>query len=299
MKFTFSSAMKTMVAAGCLTLMGMSASAQTKPFELKIWPTTPPGVSGITQDEFVDKNGMLHNVTVPSLFVYPADPAKNTGISVMIAPGGGYAYLAIDHEGKDIAQWLSENGITGIVLKYRMPNGHHTIPLSDAQQGMRVIREHAQEWNIDPNKVGVMGSSAGGHLASTLMTHFDAETRPAFGVLFYPVVTFADSLTHRGSVKNLAGENLTSQLREYYSNEKQVTAQTPRTLLILSDDDRTVPAQNSTMFYNALKSWQIPASMYVFQTDGHGWGFRSSFRYHEVMKELLLDWLLNDATANR
>ena len=299
MKFTFSSAMKTMVAAGCLTLMGMSASAQTKPFELKIWPTTPPGVSGITQDEFVDKNGMLHNVTVPSLFVYPADPAKNTGISVMIAPGGGYAYLAIDHEGKDIAQWLSENGITGIVLKYRMPNGHHTIPLSDAQQGMRVIREHAQEWNIDPNKVGVMGSSAGGHLASTLMTHFDAETRPAFGVLFYPVVTFADSLTHRGSFKNLAGENLTSQLREYYSNEKQVTAQTPRTLLILSDDDRTVPAQNSTMFYNALKSWQIPASMYVFPTDGHGWGFRSSFRYHEVMKELLLDWLLNDATANR
>ena len=299
MKFTFSSAMKTMVAAGCLTLMGMSASAQTKPFELKIWPTTPPGVSGITQDEFVDKNGMLHNVTVPSLFVYPADSAKNTGISVMIAPGGGYAYLAIDHEGKDIAQWLSENGITGIVLKYRMPNGHHTIPLSDAQQGMRVIREHAQEWNIDPNKVGVMGSSAGGHLASTLMTHFDAETRPAFGVLFYPVVTFADSLTHRGSVKNLAGENLTSQLREYYSNEKQVTAQTPRTLLILSDDDRTVPAQNSTMFYNALKSWQIPASMYVFPTDGHGWGFRSSFRYHEVMKELLLDWLLNDATANR
>lgn len=291
--------MKTMVAAGCLTLMGMSASAQTKPFELKIWPTTPPGVSGITQDEFVDKNGMLHNVTVPSLFVYPADPAKNTGISVMIAPGGGYAYLAIDHEGKDIAQWLAENGITGIVLKYRIPNGHHTIPLSDAQQGMRVIREHAQEWNIDPNKVGVMGSSAGGHLASTLMTHFDAETRPAFGVLFYPVITFADSLTHRGSVKNLAGENLTSQLREYYSNEKQVTAQTPRTLLILSDDDRTVPAQNSTMFYNALKSWQIPASMYVFPTDGHGWGFRSSFRYHEVMKELLLDWLLNDATANR
>lgn len=299
MKFTFSSAMKMMVAAGCLTLMGMSTSAQTKPFELKIWPTTPPGVSGITQDEFVDKNGMLHNVTVPSLFVYPADPAKNTGISVMIAPGGGYAYLAIDHEGKDIAQWLSENGITGIVLKYRIPNGHHTIPLSDAQQGMRVIREHAQEWNIDPNKVGVMGSSAGGHLASTLMTHFDAETRPAFGVLFYPVITFADSLTHRGSVKNLAGENLTSQLREYYSNEKQVTAQTPRTLLILSDDDRTVPAQNSTMFYNALKSWQIPASMYVFPTDGHGWGFRSSFRYHEVMKELLLNWLLNDATANR
>ena len=144
-----------------------------------------------------------------------------------------------------------------------------------------------------------MGSSAGGQLASTLMTHFDAETRPDFGVLFYPVITFADSLTHRGSVKNLAGENLTSQLREYYSNEKQVTAQTPRTLLILSDDDRTVPAQNSTMFYNALKSWQVPATMYVFPTDGHGWGFRSSFRFHDVMKELLLDWLLNDATANR
>ena len=164
----------------------------------------------------------------------------------------------------------AENGITGIVLKYRIPNGHHAIPLSDAQQGMRVIREHAQEWKIDPNKVGVMGSSAGGHLASTLMTHFDAGTRPDFGVLFYPVITFADSLTHRGSVKNLAGENLTSQLRE-----------------------------NSTMFYNALKSWQVPATMYVFPTDGHGWGFRSSFRFHDVMKELLLDWLLNDATANR
>lgn len=299
MHFSFIHFMKTTVAAGCLSLIGLSAEAQTKPFELELWSSTPPGVSGITSEERVDENGLLHNVTEPSLFVYPANPSKNTGISVMIAPGGGYAFLAIDHEGKDIAKWLAENGITGIVLKYRIPNGHHAIPLSDAQQGMRVIREHAQEWKIDPNKVGVMGSSAGGHLASTLMTHFDAETRPDFGVLFYPVITFADSLTHRGSVKNLAGENLTSQLREYYSNEKQVTAQTPRTLLILSDDDRTVPAQNSTMFYNALKSWQVPATMYVFPTDGHGWGFRSSFRFHDVMKELLLDWLLNDATANR
>ena len=189
---------------------------------------------------------------------------------------------------------------------------------------MRLIRENSAKWKIDPNSVGVMGSSAGGHLASTLLTHFDAATRPAFGVLgrcrrdpllcpgdsvgeflndfgvlFYPVITFADSLTHRGSVRGLAGENLTSQLRNYYSNEKQVTAQTPPVLLLQSDDDRTVPPQNSIMFYEALKSWQIPAALYTFPSGGHGWGFRPSFRFHDQMKQLLLDWLQNDAGQSR
>ena len=287
---------KTIFLILCLVLCNTVSKAQHAPFEVALWPSTPPGNSGLTGPETIDEHGFVHNVTLPSLLVYPAAQEKNTGMAVLIAPGGGYSFLAINHEGKDIAQWLAENGITGVVLKYRIPNGSHAIPLADAKQGMRLIRENAAKWEIDPNSVGVMGSSAGGHLASTLLTHFDAATRPDFGVLFYPVITFADSLTHRGSVRGLAGENPTSQLRDYYSNEKQVTAQTPPVLLLQSDDDRTVPPQNSAMFYEALKSWQIPAALYTFPSGGHGWGFRSSFRFHSQMKQLLLDWLQNDAT---
>ena len=212
-------------------------------------------------------------------------------MAVLIAPGGGYSFLAINHEGKEIAQWLAGNGITGVVLKYRIPNGHHAIPLADAQQGMRLIRENSAKWKIDPNSVGVMGSSAGGHLAATLLTRYEATSRPAFGILFYPVISFDDRWAHRGSVQNLLGADSTETMKTYYSNELQVTPQTPPTLLLLSNNDGTVKPRNSIMFYEALRENRVLTALYIFPSGGHGWGFRDTFAYHEIMKTLILQWI--------
>ena len=178
-----------------------------------------------------------------------------------------------------------------MVLKYRMPNGHHRIPLEDAKQGMRLIREHAREWQIDTARIGVMGFSAGGHLAATLLTRYEATSRPAFGILFYPVISFDDRWAHRGSVQNLLGADSTETMKTYYSNELQVTPQTPPTLLLLSNNDGTVKPRNSIMFYEALRENRVLTALYIFPSGGHGWGFRDTFAYHEIMKTLILQWI--------
>ena len=282
---------KTIFLILCLVLCNTVSKAQHAPFEVTLWPSTPPGNSGLTGPETIDEHGFVHNVTLPSLLVYPAAQEKNTGMAVLIAPGGGYSFLAINHEGKEIAQWLAGNGITGVVLKYRIPNGHHAIPLADAQQGMRLIRENSAKWKIDPNSVGVMGSSAGGHLAATLLTRYEATSRPAFGILFYPVISFDDRWAHRGSVQNLLGADSTETMKTYYSNELQVTPQTPPTLLLLSNNDGTVKPRNSIMFYEALRENRVLTALYIFPSGGHGWGFRDTFAYHEIMKTLILQWI--------
>jgi len=270
----------------------MSAFAQSSnSFRMNLWGSEQPPVSNeITTPEF-SENGFVSNVSVPEMIVYPANADKNTGMAILIAPGGAYGALAIGYEGEDFARWFAENGITGVVLKYRMPNGHHPVPLDDAQQAMRQIRQHAQEWKVNPQQVGVMGFSAGGHLASTLLTHFDATSRPDFGVLCYPVVSFDDRWTHKGTLQNLVGKNPSDEMRTYYSNEKQVTDQTPPTLIFYSDDDKSVMPVNGAMFYEALKAHGIPAALYIFPSGGHGWGFKSDFKYHNIMKQLMLDWL--------
>jgi acetyl esterase/lipase len=177
-------------------------------------------------------------------------------------------------------------------MKYRLPNGHHEIPLKDVQEAMRIIRTRASEWNINPGKIGISGFSAGGHLASTLLTHFDESSRPDFGILFYPVISFGEINTHIGSRKNLLGLNEKNQeLIDYYSNEKQIKENTPPTILLLSDDDKAVVPENSILFYRGLKEKKIPACMHVFPIGGHGWGFNKNFRYHEQMKNLILEWL--------
>ncbi len=270
----------------------MPVFSQSSPsFTLSLWGSEQPPVSNEITTPEIFENGFFSNVSVPELIVYPAKADKNTGMAMLIAPGGGYGALAIGYEGEDFARWFAENGITGVVLKYRMPNGHHSVPLDDAQQAMRQIRQHAQAWNVNPQRIGVMGFSAGGHLASTLLTHFDSTSRPNFGVLCYPVVTFDDRWTHRGSVRNLVGENPSDEMRLYYSNEKQVSDQTPPTLIFYSDDDKSVMPVNGAMFYEALKAHKIPAALYIFPSGGHGWGFRSEFKYHDIMKQLMLDWL--------
>jgi acetyl esterase/lipase len=254
-----------------------TASAQTTPFEVKIWTTPTP--SG-------EDPSRLPETTIK---IYPS-AAERPGVAVLICPGGGYSRLAMQHEGEDVARWLADNNITAIVLDYRLPNHHHRVPLDDARQAMHLVRERAGEWNVDPARLGVMGFSAGGHLAATLLTRPDSLSRPDFGVLFYPVITFDPRLTHAGSVSNLLGE-ATDELRDYYSNEKHVSPGTPPTLLFHSNDDKSVPPENSLLFHASLRANGIPASLHVFPSGGHGWGFRPTFTYHAIMKEILLQWI--------
>lgn len=255
-----------------------------------LWPQGVPESNGITEPE-ATVNESVSNVSVPSMRFYPAEASKNTGATILIIPGGGYSREAAGHEGSQFGEWLSSIGINAFVLKYRLPNKHAFIPLKDAQQAMRIIRSRAAEWKLNPSKVGVSGFSAGGHLASTLGTHFDKASRPDFMILFYPVVSMQESVTHAGSRENLLGTGYKKDSVNYYSNELQVTKDCPPTLFFLSDDDGAVPPQNSVDMYLALKKFKIPAALYSFPEGGHGWGFRSTFRYHELWKQLYIEWL--------
>jgi len=245
---------------------------------VKLWEGNP-----ITSNGLEDQN--------PELTIYLPEKSNNTGMAVIICPGGGYTHLAMDHEGKQFAEWLTKQGIAGFVLKYRMPNGHKEIPLEDAIQAIRYVRKHAVEFGV--SKVGIAGSSAGGHLAATASTrHFLYGTSAYidFSILFYPVITMED-YTHAGSKRNLLGENPSQADIENFSAEKMVNGTTPPTILLLSDDDGAVPPANSIEYYKALKKNKIPAAMYIFPEGGHGWGMRENFKYHSQMLDLLQIWL--------
>lgn len=272
--------------------LGTTAWAQ-EPFTVPVWPNGPAEDNGITAEEKITKEGRVLNARTAELFVYLPQTEVNTGAAVLICPGGGYARQAMQHEGTLFAEMLAQKGVAGIILKYRLPNGHHAIPLTDAQGAMRIVRAHAAEWNIDPAKVGVAGFSAGGHVASTLGTHFDATSRPDFMLLFYPVVTMGP-LTHQGSRDNLLGDlKDDADLVAYYSNELQVSKSTPPALFLLSDDDKSVPPANSVQMYLRMKEVGIPAAMYIFPEGGHGWGCRPTFAYYEQWTQLMWRWLQN------
>ena len=242
----------------------------TNPIEIKIW-------------------GQDSSEPQPTLTVYPA--TNGNGMAIIACPGGGYTHLAIDHEGKSMSAWFNSLGITYAVLVYRMPGGNHEIPLNDAQQAMRIMRQHAKEWNIQ--KLGIMGSSAGGHLASTVATHYtDAETKPDFQILFYPVITMDASCTHAGSRKNLLGLSPSEELVKQFSNELQVNAQTPPAFIMHSSNDKTVPVANSVNYYMALiKNHVEKCSLHTYPTGGHGWGYRDSFEYKRQWTGELEKWL--------
>lgn len=228
----------------------------------------------------------VQDVTQPTLTPFLPDREKATGASVIICPGGGYRILAIKHEGYEFARWFSERGIAAFVLKYRLPNDQamndkEIVPLMDVQQAFRMIRKNAKKWGLDPQKVGIMGFSAGGHLASTAGTHFmdivggiqdTTNVRPDFMILGYPVITFDPSYGHMGSRQALIGENPTMEMVDRFSNEKRVTERTPPTFLVHSSDDRAVPVQNSIHFYLALHKFNIPAEMHIYEQGGHGYG---------------------------
>ena len=255
--------------------------------EMPLWPDGAPGAKKLDQKP-VYENGLMRNVETPTLTVYLPDKNKATGAAVVICPGGGYWLLAVDHEGSQIAEWLNSIGVAGIVLKYRHNQFKHPIPLMDAQRAIRTVRGNFEKWNIDPKKIGIMGFSAGGHLASSAGTHFDygkkdskdpiekQSCRPDFMVLCYPVISFTAGYSHFGSRDNLLGKSADPGLVKLMSNELQVTKDTPPTFLVHSTDDTVVPPENSIAFYSALRKNGVKAEMHIYLKGGHGYGMRKN-----------------------
>lgn len=259
---------------------------------IKIWDnSTAPHSSELTSPEAETSSNIIGSVTEAVLYVFEADPAKATGQAIVICPGGGYAVVCMSYEGVEMAKWLASQGITCGVLKYRMPNGHKEVPLEDAVEALRIMRRNAADLRIDPAKVGIMGFSAGGHLAAYTSNFAPEGEKPAFSILFYPVITGEDGLCHKGSFDNLLGTDATAAQRAEYSLETRVTRSTPPALLLLSDHDTVVPPISSTRYYNALKKHGIKASMHIYPEGWHGWGISPDFPYREAWQASLLDWL--------
>lgn len=228
------------------------------------------------------------------LTAFLPDPTVATGMAILDCPGGGYQMLAMQHEGTDWAPFFNGKGIAYFVLKYRLPNGDSAIPYSDATAAMRLIRDSAVAWHINPEAVGIMGFSAGGHLASTVATHAEYAERPNFQILFYPVITMQRYMTHEGSAQNILGAVRDSAaFINLYSNEKQVRAHlTPPALILLSDDDVTVnPAFNGVAYYQSLRQNSVKSAMHIYPSGGHGWGANMDFKYHAQMLQDLSSWL--------
>lgn len=262
----------------------LSASAAT-PIELKVWPDGVPNpVPFGFSEEQAKKNNIVEE---PVLLVYPAK--KPNGLSVVACPGGGYGHLARYHEGTDMADWFNAQGITYAVLLYRMPQGHDDVPLSDALQAIRIMRANAGQWGI--NKVGIMGSSAGGHLAATAATHYTPDSRPDFQILFYPVISLDPAITHMGTHDNLICKDGSKEKEALYSNELQVTADTPVAFIMHSSNDNAVPVENSLRYFRALTDNGVISTMHIYPTGGHGWGFRDSFPYKPQWTSELTYWL--------
>lgn len=287
-----------------LTLMfafALSASAQKTFVEIpckadkiiKHWNNKKaPHSNEITKDEFRTKAGHIANVTQTVFYLYKADAEKATGQAVVILPGGGYRNVCIEREGFAIAEYFKSIGVTALVVKYRLPNlGHKEVPLEDAQAGLAYLRKNAKKLGVDPTKVGICGSSAGGHLAAYTSTFTEDAKKPAFSILFYPVISGESCMTHQGTFLNLLGKDHSPAMREQYSLENQVTPTTPPTLLLLSNNDGTVPPISSVLYYEALKHHGVEASMHIYPEGGHGWVFRKGFHYEKAWQEALCDWL--------
>lgn len=259
-----------------LLAASVSAMAQ-RSFDVNLWAAKAPNKNGLQDTAYIK--------------VYLPDAKRATGRAVVICPGGGYAHLAMEHEGTQWAPFFNNMGIAAIVLHYRMPNGNVKVPISDAEEALRTVRRNAKNWHINASDVGIMGFSAGGHLASTIATQSKAEAKPNFQILFYPVITMMQGYTHQGSHDNLLGKDAHKKDEQKYCSDLQVTRVTPRACLLLSDDDHTVMPINSVNYYAELYRHDVPASIYVYPTGGHGWGMNTSFAYHAEMLTNLKGWL--------
>ena len=272
-------------------ILGMSFPSFAQNKEIPLWETIPGAITAVDykQEPRLDAQGNItgiRKVTEPTLKVFLADNKNAKNAAVIICPGGAYALLSHEKEGDKVAAWFQSIGVSAFVLKYRLPSDvimkDKTVgPLQDAQEAIRTLRRRANEWNLDSAKIGVIGFSAGGHLASTISTHYNDKVyesndnisaRPDFSILIYPVISMEDAITHKGSQENLLGKNVSSELIEKFSNEKQVDSNTPKTFLVHATDDKAVPVENSINYYLALKQHQVPVEMHIYENGGHGFG---------------------------
>ena len=275
-----------------ILLVFVCALLASEPQTVLLWPEGAPGAAG-NQD--ADK---------PSLTIYLPAAGAGNGSAVVVCPGGGYGGLAVAHEGRQVAYWYNSFGVAAFILKYRVaPRYHHPAPLNDAQRALRWVRSHAAEFGVAPERIGIMGFSAGGHLASTAGTHFDrgnpnspdpverASCRPDFLVLCYPVISFTTPYAHRGSMRNLLGDNPDPKLVEYLSSEKQVSADTPPAFLFHTTADSGVPAENSILFYMALHEKGVPAELHIYERGPHGVGLAPFEPVLSTWGDRLKDWM--------
>ncbi|GIW81746.1 MAG: hypothetical protein KatS3mg105_3553 [Gemmatales bacterium] len=287
-----------MIASNCLLCISAFVLAQQERPEQPKAPVSKTEMIRLWNGKAPLGNGQFEKADVP-LTVYK--PQKPNGTAIVICPGGGYAMRAVEPEGHGIARWLNRHGITGAVLEYRLPRGRSFVPLLDAQRAIRIVRANAKKWNLDPQRIGIMGFSAGGHLASTAGTHFDSgkpdaddpierfSCRPDFMILIYPVITMGDK-THKGSRRNLLGQMPDEKMIELFSNEKQVTSKTPPAFLAHAKDDRAVVPDNSKAFYEALRNRKIPCEYLELPSGGHGLnGYKGPM--WEAWQKTSLRWL--------
>lgn len=269
-----------------LCAFSFQSMAQVEPIVYKLWPNGAPNTNGATA-EHPASGGQKFDFE-PILTLFPA--AEPNGLAVLCLPGGGYYMLSNTHEGRQFSTWYNQIGVTFALLDYRMPGGHKDVPLSDVHEAMRIINAHALEWKI--SKLGIMGSSAGGHLASTAATHYtDAVTRPAFQILFYPVITMEKGVTHQSSRDFLIGENPSEDDIKLFSNELQVTADTPPAFIVHCTDDNVVPVENSIRYYMALAKNKVKVTMHIYPNGGHGWGIQDRYKYKPQWTNELQKWL--------
>jgi len=295
-----------------LMCAALTVSVSAENTVIPLWPegvpaavrADAPAAKGPIGDE-KDENGRLSRVSVPTLTVYPAAVDRPNGTAVIVCPGGGYTHLSSAREGVQYAHWLTTLGVTVFVLKNRLVDYGYPAPLQDVLRAVRIVRSRAAEFKINPARIGVMGSSAGGHLAASAGTLFDradgktgapldaTSARPDFLILMYPVISMADGVTHEGSRQALLGENRSPEMLALNSLENQVTAATPPTLLIHTQEDKAVPIENSIRFFQALTRFHVPAELYAFEHGSHGMGMKDGLGTSSDWPKRAEEWLRN------
>lgn len=282
----------------CLTMTASVTAPDTETGPLAesnmllLWPDGAPGAQGDAPEDR------------PALAVYRPDAGKANGAAIVVCPGGGYGHLAMGHEGRQVGEWLLDNGFTAFILRYRHgPKYLHPAPLQDADRAVRFVRAHAADWALDPDRIGIMGFSAGGHLASTLSTHFSrgkvfsmdpvarASSRPDFAILIYPVISLVMPDSHRGSIRNLLGPEPSLELKRELSNELHVTKKTPPAFLVHTATDKTVSADNSAVYFMALRKAGVPAEAHLFEEGKHGFGLARTYPGVRAWPDLCMTWL--------
>ena len=290
----------------------MLHSQKTIPLYDSAIPNSRPSADREASEINSDSILIISNVSRPTLTIFPAPIQKANGAAVIIFPGGGYTIIAAGHEGYDVAKNFNKMGISAFVVKYRIPDDQTMVqkeigPLQDAQRAIQLVRQRAKEWHIDPKKIGILGFSAGGHLASTAGTHFNkvviankykTSLRPDFMILVYPVISFTDSIGHIGSRDQLIGKNPTKEKIKEYSNEFNVSRETPPTFLVHAKDDGAVPVSNSLHFYEALQKNKVPSEIYIYEKGGHGFGLNNSTSHLKWM-DLVGQWMLKNGWLTR